>query len=196
MYSDFLQNSHGESCLDCYYNHAKGFSNDEVDKIFSYADEDLIKTKDGSTFSGSDHKLRKCEVGWIPHNQEFHWMYERLGALVAEANNTMWNFNLAGMAEQIQYAVYPPDGGHYSWHMDTGPGKFSRRKISITVQLCHSNEYEGGDRQIKIGNGEKNLPRGKGMTVIFPSYLLHRVTPLTSGYRKSLVLWVTGPPFK
>jgi PKHD-type hydroxylase len=196
VYSDFLEDSLGESCLDCFYYFDKGFNDAEIDKIRGYADEGLIKTKDGTTFSGTDHELRKSEVGWVPHNQQFHWMYQRLGVLVSEANNEMWNFNLAGMGEEIQYAVYPPDGGHYSWHMDTGPGKFSRRKISITVQLCHEDEYEGGDLQLKIGNGEKETPKGKGTTVIFPSYLLHRVSPLTSGYRKSLVLWVTGPPFK
>ena len=196
MYSDFLEDSLGESCLDCFYFFDKGFNSEEVDKITSYADDGLIKMKSGSTFSGDDDVIRKSEVGWVPHNQEFHWMYQRLGNLVSEANDKMWNFNLAGMAELIQYAVYPPDGGHYSWHMDTGPGKFSRRKISITVQLCDADEYVGGELQMKIGGGEKTFPRGKGMTCIFPSYLLHRVTPVTKGYRKSLVLWVTGPPFR
>ena len=196
MYSDFLEDSLGESCLDCFYYFDNGFLPEEVDKIISYADDGLIKMKSGSTFSGDNDAIRKSEVGWVPKNEEFGWMYQRLGNLVAEANNEMWNFHLAGMAELIQYAVYPPDGGHYSWHMDTGPGKFSRRKISITVQLCDTDEYVGGELQMKIGAGEKTFPRGKGMTCIFPSYLLHRVTPVTKGYRKSLVLWVTGPPFR
>ena len=196
MYSDFIEDTLGESCLDCFYYFKKGFTDEEVDKILSYADNGSISMKDGSTFSGADTEIRKSEVGWIPHNVEFHWMYQRLGNLVKEANGKMWNFHLAGMGEQIQYAIYPPDGGHYNWHMDTGPGKFSRRKVSITVQLCEADEYEGGDLELKIGAGERALPRGKGMTVIFPSYLLHRVAPLTKGYRKSLVLWVTGPPFR
>ena len=196
MYSDFIEDSLGECPLDSFYYFNEGLGEAEVDKIFSYADDGLIQTKAGSTFSGEDHKVRKSEVGWVPDSDEFHWIYKRLGNLVREANDQMWKFNLVGMAEQIQYAVYPPDGGHYNWHMDTGPGKFSRRKVSVTVQLCGSDEYVGGDLQIKIGAGEKNLPRGKGMTCVFPSYLLHRVTPVTEGYRKSLVLWVTGPPFR
>jgi PKHD-type hydroxylase len=40
------------------------------------------------------------------------------------------------------------------------------------------------------------IPRGKGNVVIFPSFLLHRVVPLTSGNRKSLVLWVGGGHYK
>ena len=88
------------------------------------------------------------------------------------------------------------DGGHYDWHMDTGPDQFSRRKISITVQLSDPSEYEGGDLQLKINSGHQNTPKGFGTVVIFPSYLLHRVTPVTGGLRKSLVLWITGPAFK
>jgi hypothetical protein len=30
----------------------------------------------------------------------------------------------------------------------------------------------------------------------FPSYMVHRVTPITSGTRKAIVAWVTGPGFK
>ena len=198
MYSDFLENSLGEkNCLDSYYYFPNGFSEAEVAKIISYERDGLIITKEGATFSGnSNDEVRRSEVGWVPHNQQFHWMYERMGSLVAEANDKMWNFHLAGMAEQIQYAVYPPNGGHYDWHIDTGREKYSRRKISITIQLSDADEYEGGDLQLKIGSGEQDTKKGKGMTVIFPSYLLHRVTPVTKGYRRSLVLWITGPPFK
>ena len=74
--------------------------------------------------------------------------------------------------------------------------KFSRRKISITVQLSDPSEYEGGDLQIKINAGQSDTPKGLGNVVIFPSYLLHRVTPVTKGLRRSLVLWITGPAFK
>jgi PKHD-type hydroxylase len=198
MYSDFLENSLGKkSCLDSYYFFPKGFSEEEVNKIISYEKDGSINTKEGTTFSGnSNDSVRKSEVGWIPHNQQFHWVYERMGRMVAEANDKMWNFHLAGMSEQIQYAVYPPNGGHYDWHIDMGRDNYSRRKISITTQLTDPDEYEGGEVQLKIGSGDQAIPKGKGMTIIFPSYLLHRVTPVSKGHRRSLALWVTGPPFK
>ena len=39
-------------------------------------------------------------------------------------------------------------------------------------------------------------PRGKGVAVLFPSYMMHRVSPVTKGTRKSLVLWVGGEHYR
>jgi PKHD-type hydroxylase len=39
-------------------------------------------------------------------------------------------------------------------------------------------------------------PKEKGAVVMFPSYLMHRITPVTKGVRKSLVLWVGGNTFR
>ena len=39
-------------------------------------------------------------------------------------------------------------------------------------------------------------PSKKGAAIIFPSFYLHRVTPVTSGIRKSFVLWVGGEPYR
>jgi PKHD-type hydroxylase len=46
------------------------------------------------------------------------------------------------------------------------------------------------------GNGLQTCARQKGSALLFPSYMLHRVTPVTSGTRKSLVLWVGGNPYR
>jgi len=80
--------------------------------------------------------------------------------------------------------------------MDIGKGKYSKRKISITVQLSDPDEYEGGDFEFLIGKEIIKLPRKKGCAIVFPSYFLHRVTPVTKGTRKSLVLWGSGQPFR
>jgi PKHD-type hydroxylase len=45
-------------------------------------------------------------------------------------------------------------------------------------------------------NAPMVAPREKGTVIMFPSYLLHRVTPVTKGVRKSLVLWVGGTTFR
>jgi PKHD-type hydroxylase len=70
------------------------------------------------------------------------------------------------------------------------------RKISITVQLSDPNDYEGGVLELNVGNTIVQMPKEKGCAVLFPSYILHRVTPVTKGIRKSLVLWVGGTTFK
>jgi PKHD-type hydroxylase len=102
------------------------------------------------------------------------------------------------MPEQIQYTeYYDHEKGHYDWHMDTGYGNLSQRKISVTVQLSDTHEYEGGDLQLWPGGTYPLIsPRGKGNVVIFPSFMMHRITPVTRGTRKSFVLWLGGGHYR
>jgi len=75
----------------------------------------------------------------------------------------------------------------------------SKRKVSMVVQLSDPSEYEGGELQyFKGGNPEnsESIMKMKGLTVVFPSYMMHRVTPITKGVRKSLVLWLGGEHYK
>lgn len=37
---------------------------------------------------------------------------------------------------------------------------------------------------------------GRGSVIIFPSYVWHRVKPVTRGKRYSLVVWNLGHPFR
>ena len=121
----------------------------------------------------------------------------QLQNLIKEANDTLWDFDITMMREEAQYTEYYEGGGHYGWHMDTGSGILSQRKISITVQLSDPEEYEGGDLELWFGGDEPiQAPKGKGIGVIFPSYMMHRVTPVTKGTRKSLVLWVGGSHYR
>jgi PKHD-type hydroxylase len=39
-------------------------------------------------------------------------------------------------------------------------------------------------------------PKKKGSVILFPSFTMHRVTPVTKGVRRSLVLWVGGEAYK
>lgn len=75
-----------------------------------------------------------------------------------------------------------------------GPGK-ANRKLSLVCQLSDPSEYEGGEFQINPGGSILVPERTKGTVIIFPSYLVHRVAPVTKGTRRSLVLWVEGPAF-
>jgi len=65
----------------------------------------------------------------------------------------------------------------------------------MTISLTDPEEYEGGDLEMNIGN-ILEIPRKQGATIIFPSFYLHRVTPITKGTRKSFVLWVGGEPYR
>ena len=82
------------------------------------------------------------------------------------------------------------------WHQDYGGPLSISRKLSLVVQLSDPFEYEGGNLQIKTGQEEQNVRKQRGLIVAFPSYVLHQVTPVTTGSRQSLVAWVSGPAFK
>jgi|TARA_B110000908_G_C10249631_1_gene451099 PKHD-type hydroxylase len=152
--------------------------------------------------SGSDgqtqKQVRSSKIKWIPHDKNWDWLYHRFQEMIVEANHELWGFELNDIIEEIQYTEYhASDKGHYDWHQDIGPGNASLRKISLTVQLTDSEEYSGGDLEIwQGGSNTDSTPRGSGIVIIFPSYMMHRVSPMTSGIRKSLVLWVGGEHYK
>jgi len=72
----------------------------------------------------------------------------------------------------------------------------SPRKLSVVIQLSDPSEYDGGNLQFMLGNESENAKKEKGMLYAFPSWVLHRVTPVTEGTRRSLVIWLSGPKFK
>jgi PKHD-type hydroxylase len=183
------------------YTVQKGFGLHEVNKIvrlvkeYEYSDALILDDIDGK-----NDEVRKSRIKWLPPEAEkTEWIYERLMGLALDVNYDYWKFNLHHVQDSIQYTEYEADySGHYHWHMDLGPHPISHRKISMIVQLSDSSEYEGGEVEINNGDFEKPLvaSKFKGDVIIFPSYLMHRVKPVTKGFRKSLVLWVGGATFR
>lgn len=179
-----------------YYYFENTFSPEEVNRIIQEADK--IDFERATTFGGDTSQIRSSNIKWLPQEEPFLWLYERLMNMALEANKVLWNFDLHSMPEQIQYTTYnSSEKGHYGAHQDVGAGNASLRKLSITVQISSPDDYEGGDLQIMQGNEAwDNTPRGLGTAVLFPSYMMHRVTPVTSGTRRSLVLWVGGTHYR
>lgn len=145
---------------------------------------------------GNNNNIRKSEIKWMHPNDKSFWVYEKMGQYIEQANNSLWKFNLQSIIDSIQYTVYYEGGGHYDWHIDIGPNAINHRKVSITIQLSDPNEYEGGDLEIWTGGEFKTIERRQGCAIIFPSFLMHRITPITKGVRRSLVLWVGGEHYK
>jgi|TARA_B100000424_G_scaffold63804_1_gene46740 PKHD-type hydroxylase len=183
-----------------YYYFEQGFSNEELSKIEK--DTSKLPLHTASTFGSDDGgDTRSSRVKWVPQNTQWWWLYEKLGNMAMEANN-IWDFDLYTMPEQIQYTEYlASNDGKYEWHQDIGPGMGSLRKVSITVQLSGPNDYEGGDLELYQGGPFENpqivkSPRKAGCVFIFPSYMMHRVAPVTKGTRKSFVLWLGGAHYR
>jgi|TARA_R110000851_G_scaffold37003_1_gene95889 PKHD-type hydroxylase len=172
------------------------FSEEECDKIIAIG-ERLEKENATITHKNSSYEnTRNSQVSWMPLARETKWIYEWIWASVENTNH--WKLDIRGFYETLQYTVYDSTDGvtKYDWHTDTGPGN-NHRKISLSIQLSNSDEYSGGEFELERG-GILNTPNylKKGHTIMFPSLLRHRVLPITSGIRKSLVVWVAGPHIK
>ena len=181
-----------------YYYFTEGFSKEELNQI-----EDSVKFLpfEDATTASNDKKVRSSKIKWVPQDDQWWWLYEKMSNMAVEANNALWNFDLYTIPEQIQYTeYYATEKGHHDWHADIGPNILSKRKISITVQLSEADEYEGGDLELFRGGSMEGpfeaAPRQAGCVFIFPSYLMHRVTPVTKGTRKSFVLWLGGGHYR
>jgi len=171
------------------YIHENYFSPDECSRVIELAQERPGET--GQIEKPVSENIRESSVRFIEADKNSEWIFKKLYKAVVEANRG-FRFHLAGL-EPLQVANYS-EGGHYDWHLDLGSEQYTKRKLSASVQLCDDSSYEGGELEFKgIKNAE--VPRGVGSLVIFPSYLLHRVKPVTRGLRQSLVVWVNGNPF-
>lgn len=137
--------------------------------------------------------LRDSRIASIPPSPETQWIFEKIQAAVLQANQ-LYRYELAGFREGLQVATYT-NGGHYGWHLDIGKAGMSTRKLSVSVQLTDAHEYQGGDLEFFCLE-DPNVPKSIGSMIIFPSFLPHRVAPVTSGTRKSLVAWIHGPSFR
>ena len=192
-----------------YHLFKEAFSKKDVDKIISRCSNLPEANKAGTGYGenavAGGGKVRESMIKWIPETEEWSWLYNRMISMAIEANEAKFHFDLHSSLEMVQYTeYYASEKGHFDWHQDLGIGdRPSKRKISITIQLSESDEYEGGDFLIATGgSGTGKLdnfhvcPKGKGVGILFPSYKMHRVTPVTKGVRKSLVLWIGGSHFR
>lgn len=140
-------------------------------------------------------KTRKSKLSWISWNEDTDWIFQKLYEYAAKVNNIHYQFDLSGFYEKIQFTEYESPDGHYTWHTDGGNKEFSNRKLSMVVQLSNPQDYEGGELQI-FTDRVSSIEKKQGAVAFFPSYTPHRVTPITKGKRYTLVVWVSGPPFK
>ena len=154
-------------------------------------------------------KTRNSNVVWMNDN----WIYREIQPYLNAANrDSGWNFDW-DFSEECQFTKYKK-GQYYDWHCDSWdkpydapntPSHGKIRKLSVTVSLSDPKDYKGGELEFDFRNNMPNkkanirkckeiLP--KGSLVVFPSFVWHRVCPVKSGERNSLVIWNLGYPFK
>lgn len=176
------------------------FSADECDRIIelglSLQSTEATILADRGKINAPGGVARQGNVSWIKSEPKTEPLFARLEKIAVETNSQSFHFQLEGFGEPIQFTHYDRTGDHYAWHQDHGPGRMSRRKLSIVVQLSDPSGYIGGNLQVMASGTTKNMPRDRGTVMIFPAWQIHRVTPLESGIRYSLVAWIWGEPFR
>ncbi len=176
------------------YERLRGMFNEEqCDRILEEKD-DWNASSDEITIRGDVY--RSSDLWWMtPSARKSRWVFDHLRKLVLDYNSAHYQFEIDG-SDDLQLTRYGP-GQHYQWHADLGSGRTSRRKLSLSVLLSDPGDFKGGDLEFfrsEKKSGIVNLKKGDG--VIFPSWLKHRVAPVTEGERYSLVSWWTGPPLR
>lgn len=181
------------------------FSVEETKRIIEIGDALPVEVaKVGSGADGvikEDRIYRDSTISWMDPTPDTVWIYDKVYALAKGLNKDFFGYDLNG-ATSFQYTVYNAEvegrPQYYDWHVDRlgkGNGYNSPRKLSLVVNLTDFVDYEGGE--LWVWNNYKTiLSKQRGDMVAFPSTTLHRVTPVTKGVRKSLVIWCTGPDFR
>ncbi len=146
----------------------------------------------------TDHNLRRARLVWVEDLPGADWVMDRVVQAVAMANRDTFRFDLEDFAESAQVAAYDAGReGHFAWHSDIGDGPLAaRRKLTLVIQLSAADAYEGGRLEIMPSAHVVAADPARGAATVFPSYLLHRVTPVTRGTRHSLTVWAHGPAFR
>ncbi len=130
---------------------------------------------------------RSTKLKWI--NDEI--LYKKISRCFLEANN-YYKFIITKVYDVgiLKYDI----GDYYKKHIDIGRPVVPERKLSLIVQL--SDDYEGGDTFFYTKEKPTTMKKEYNSAIIFPSYVMHEVKPVTKGERNSIVAWVTGPKFK
>lgn len=182
------------------------FSAEECDQIVELGsvlpdDDGALEGADGAT---ADAGLRTARIAWMGAGPETEWIFDRLWDLCATAN-AEYGFELSGFDEDLQFTTYGEPGAFYTWHQDGLDGPVAHRKLSLVLQLSDPDDYQGAE--LELFQSVEDLDAddlaelaattsSRGTVVVFPAFEYHRVIPLVSGVRRSLVSWVSGPPFR
>lgn len=142
------------------------------------------------------HDVRRSNVAWVPQTPEFEGLYAHIWQIGQGFNLRYFGFELTGFDSTMQVARYDAarEGG-YDWHTDFTLNT-QGRKLSLSIQLSPPEHYTGGNLEFDAGGAPATAGREFGLAIAFPSFIRHRVSPVTRGVRYSLVAWLSGPRFR
>lgn len=175
-----------------YYFFRESLTPEEFSKVIKICDNLEVNEID---YDVDNNPYRKSKVGYIDFSDENEWLYDRIYRMATVANEDMgWNFEIEGIFENIEYCEYHNNSGYYMWHSDLNENP--NRKMSLTLSLSTLSEYEGGKHHLLTTPSFQELNTDVNSLVIHPSYMLSRTTPVTSGVKRELKIWLSGKSFK
>ena len=158
------------------------FLDEEIEDIKEIGDALVLeegKIKDDKV----DHSIRNSKIAWIHPGKDTWWLFDR--AILMFKSSMPFS-----ALQSAQYTVYDNTGSHYEWHRDIGGDEIAKARVNVAiVQLSDPSEYKGGVLQIKYENQVIDVMKTNGMVTTFPISMEHKVTPVTSGIRKTLIMW-------
>jgi len=147
----------------------------------------------GSGEGNYKSEIRRVDQYGLKFNKENKWIFDKIAVAVKIANVEHFDYELLGITHELQLLNYKEDEqGFYDWHVDCGNGEAHTRKISVVVMLSNPSDYEGGELLINNFGVNSQGNSERGAVNMFPSFLLHRVNPVTKGDRWVLVSWIHG----
>tara|TARA_B100000029_G_scaffold477190_1_gene522024 strand:- start:1819 stop:2436 length:618 start_codon:yes stop_codon:yes gene_type:complete len=188
-----------------------------VDSITSIELDRSAEFLDGKVGEGSgdlDHDIRSTKTKFIHRGRttrpQLVELFRKIDAQVQEANILHFDVDISGGCYDLQTALYlSDDKDYYSTHVDSElfwynlPPKPYIRKLSCILYLSDDKNYTGGDISLLNMYGEevirdedREFLNKRGNILIFPSFLRHSVTPVTTGQRMSVVFWYMGRPWR
>ena len=180
----------------------KDFVDDKfLREVETYIDKQVLDESGMQGHSNvNDQSLyRRSKIHWMSNEKYKNSLlpiYQEISSKVRDVNNRNWRYVIDGW-EPFQYTEYDESyNGHYDWHTDhiaSTPFEPNIRKLSFSLGISDIDDYEGGDLHIKMRSEEDVYKLSRGEIVIFPSWMLHKVTPVTKGKRRVIVGWGKGP---
>jgi len=185
--------NYGTKIESCAFWH-DAFTEEQLDYLQGIAKNNTLPGLVGG--ANNNGEVRRSEVSWLNDDSNHSWVFDRIAHVVSTLNAEYFQFNLGHFSEPVQLSNYSEhNNGTYHWHQDFGSiGPY--RKLSLVLQLSDPREYEGGELQLLTEKKETTIAKQRGLITVFPSWTLHRVTPTTRGNRQSMVVWVSGEPFR
>lgn len=165
---------------------------------------DSLKSKghvDATTGDGTSRKVWEVGLRHAPSDTT-RFIYKKIAALVKEINTRFFQLDISGISDYgIWYTTYVAPTDHMDWHADKtvvygGISINEPVKLTLVLQVTDPSEYEGGIVEIMTDDGVEIIEKKVGRIYAIPGYLVHRVTPVTSGERHVLLTWYIGPKFK